>query len=93
MCVDRGGGRYDIVRGRQTVSSSLVRGPGVVRSEMVPGEDTVIGNAAPVQLERGPQAGRILLPHTRNNSDTWITWSDDDGASWAPARCDRCRKP
>lgn len=39
----------------------------------------VIGNAAPVQGSRG----RIFLPFNRNNRETWMTTSDDDGASWA----------
>lgn len=42
-----------------------------------------IGNAAPVQLRA---SGRILLPHNLNNSQIWLTYSDDDAASWAPAR-------
>ena len=46
----------------------------------VPGE--VIGNAAPVQLA----SGRILIPHTWNNSQVWITSSDDDGKTWSTAR-------
>lgn len=53
----------------------------VIRTESGPGlPHTVIGNAAPVQLAR---TGRILLPHTRNNSDVWITHSDDDGETWS----------
>jgi hypothetical protein len=28
---------------------------------------------------------RILLPHSRNNSDVWVTHSDDDGLTWANA--------
>lgn len=51
----------------------------LIRTGIVP--DTVIGNAAPVQIK----TGRILLPHTRNNSDVWYTWSDDDGVTWATA--------
>lgn len=54
----------------------------VVRSESGPNlPHTVIGNAAPVQLS----SGRILIPHTRNNSDVWLTFSDDDGATWSRA--------
>jgi len=56
----------------------------IVRSEL----STVIGNAAPVQLSRTSHqhSGRILLPHTRNNADVWLTYSDDDGRTWAAAR-------
>ena len=43
---------------------------------------TVIGNAAPVQIRA---TGRILIPHTRNNSDVWLTYSDDDGRTWSTA--------
>ena len=47
----------------------------LIRSESAPGTPhTVIGNAAPVQLDGDARhAGRILLPHTRNNSDVWLT--------------------
>jgi len=59
----------------------------VVRSE-VANFPVVIGNAAPVQLSsrdlRYP--GRILLPHTRNNSEVWLMYSDNDGVDWTPAR-------
>jgi len=55
----------------------------VIRSESAPGTPkTVIGNAAPVQLSH---SGRILIPHTRNNTDVWLTYSDDDGATWSKA--------
>eukprot|EP00041_Stephanoeca_diplocostata_P036684 m.1348750 g.1348750 ORF g.1348750 m.1348750 type:complete len:534 (-) comp24915_c1_seq10:3981-5582(-) len=64
----------------------------VVRSESGPGlPHTVIGNAAPVQLyalsgTQGIVNGRILLPHTRNNSDVWLMHSDDDGETWNTPR-------
>jgi hypothetical protein len=49
----------------------------LIRSESGPNlPHTVIGNAAPVQIS---STKRILIPHTRNNSDVWITFSDDDG--------------
>ena len=55
----------------------------MVRTESGPGlHNTVIGNAAPVQLS----SGRILLPHTRNNSDVWLMSSDDDGVGWSTPR-------
>jgi len=59
----------------------------VIRSESGPGlPHTVIGNAAPAQLlEDSRYPGRIVVPHTRNNSDVWRTWSDDDGLTWAKA--------
>jgi sialidase-1 len=55
----------------------------VVRSESnAKSVPTVIGNAAPVQLQlHGGR--RILVPHTRNNSDVWTIFSDDDGNSWS----------
>ena len=60
----------------------------VVRSESRPGgAPTVIGNAAPVQLgAKSRYPGRILIPHTRNNTDVWLTYSDDDGETWSPAK-------
>ena len=43
-----------------------------------------VGNAAPVQL-RG-SGGRVLVPFCLNNSKSmFLTWSDSDGALWAPA--------
>ena len=41
----------------------------------------VIGNAAPVQ-DRA--SGRVVVPFCRNNSQVFLTYSDDSGASWAP---------
>ena len=60
----------------------------VIRSASGPGlPPTVIGNAAPVQLaaDSAHHPNRILLPHSRNNSDVWVTHSDDDGLTWANA--------
>ena len=55
----------------------------LIRSESGPNlPHTVIGNAAPVQIKA---SGRILIPHTRNNSDVWLTYSDDDGMTWSAA--------
>ena len=55
----------------------------LIRSESGPNlPHTVIGNAAPVQIRA---TGRILIPHTRNNSDVWLTYSDDDGRTWSTA--------
>lgn len=54
----------------------------IIRSE----PHMTIGNAAPLQLS--PSAvhpGRILVPHTRNNSDVWMTHSDDGGKTWSEA--------
>ena len=52
------------------------------------GHPVAVGNAAPVQLSAtdAHHPGRILVPHTRSNWEVWVTHSDDDGASWAPAR-------
>ena len=61
----------------------------LVRSDSGPAlPKTVIGNAAPVQIgpDSGRHAGRILLPHTRNNTDVWETHSDDDGKTWSDAK-------
>lgn len=45
------------------------------------GNDTsVIGNAAPVQ---DAHTGRVWMPFCRNNEEVFITYSDDDGESWA----------
>eukprot|EP00039_Didymoeca_costata_P033205 m.41276 g.41276 ORF g.41276 m.41276 type:complete len:499 (-) comp9750_c0_seq4:2668-4164(-) len=59
----------------------------VIRSESGPNlPKTVIGNAAPVQLFMGKYIGRIVVPHTRNNTDVWVLHSDDDGQTWSQAR-------
>jgi sialidase-1 len=51
------------------------------------GHPLVIGNVAPLQLARDSRyPGRILAPHNRNNFETWLTHSDDDGKTWSPAR-------
>lgn len=47
-------------------------------------EHWVVGNLAPVQ---DGVTGRLLLPFVRGNSRMWLTYSDDNGESWAePAR-------
>lgn len=52
----------------------------IVRSESnATSVPTVIGNAAPVQLT----TGRILVPHTRNNTSVWTLHSDDNGVTWS----------
>jgi sialidase-1 len=43
-------------------------------------EANVIGNAAPVQ---DVSTGRIWMPFCRNNEEVFMTYSDDDGATWA----------
>lgn len=43
-------------------------------------EANVVGNAAPVQDR---VTGRIWLPFCRNNEQVFITFSDDDGLTWA----------
>jgi sialidase-1 len=43
-------------------------------------ETNVVGNAAPVQDQ---QSGRIWIPFCRNNVEVYITYSDDDGATWS----------
>eukprot|EP00927_Polykrikos_kofoidii_P008585 TRINITY_DN13575_c0_g1_i1.p1 TRINITY_DN13575_c0_g1~~TRINITY_DN13575_c0_g1_i1.p1 ORF type:complete len:531 (+),score=64.78 TRINITY_DN13575_c0_g1_i1:49-1641(+) len=60
----------------------------VVRSDSKKGINTVIGNAAPVQLATNSSRhpGRILVPHSRNNSDVWFVYSDDDGRTWSTPR-------
>ena len=40
----------------------------------------VVGNAAPVV---DSATNRIWLPFNRNNVETWISYSDDAGSSWA----------
>ena len=58
----------------------------VVRSESnATSVPTVIGNAAPLQLNDGG-VRRVLVPHTRNNSDVWVMHSDDEGRSWSIPR-------
>jgi len=73
------GAPTDLIVKRSTSAGVSWSAASIVRS--APFE--TIGNAAPVQL-RG--TGRILLPHTRNNSDVFLTVSDSDGLSWSPAR-------
>eukprot|EP01036_Dinobryon_divergens_P024786 gene24786-33264_t len=43
-------------------------------------EANVVGNAAPVQDR---VTGRIWLPFCRNNEQVFVTYSDDDGLTWA----------
>ena len=64
---------------------------------VVPGDGDVAGNPAPV-VDR--DTGRVWLLFCRNNGDgpedlicagqaprtVWVTFSDDDGVSWAPPR-------
>jgi sialidase-1 len=45
--------------------------------------DITIGNPCPV-VDRS--TARIWLPCCRNNDEVLITWSDDDGVTWAPPR-------
>ena len=44
-------------------------------------ETNVIGNACPVQ---DTTTGRLWMPLCRNNEEMFMTYSDDDGATWAP---------
>jgi len=61
--------------------------PPEAHAPTVCGGPAVVGNAAPVQLARGSHhAGRILVPHTRNNFAIWSVHSDDDGLSWSSPR-------
>jgi sialidase-1 len=46
-----------------------------------------IGNPAPVVDVMDPNhPGRIWLAFTRSNAAVFVTWSDDDGASWSQRR-------
>lgn len=51
------------------------------------GYPLVIGNAAPGQLglDSMRHPGRILVPHTRNNFEMWLVYSDDEGETWSNA--------
>jgi len=73
----------DLVFKRSFDNGRSWSGMGVVysNSSNTTQEWNVIGNAAPVQLM---PSGRILLPFCRNNLEVLQTWSDDDGATWAP---------
>jgi sialidase-1 len=44
------------------------------------GAHTVAGNMAPVVDE---DTGRIWMPFTRGNVEMWMTFSDDEGETWA----------
>ena len=46
---------------------------------------TVPFRAVPLDQVQLRGTGRIVVPHTRNNSDVWVTHSDTDGQSWAVA--------
>jgi hypothetical protein len=64
---------------------------GVVFRNSTATVNQVIGNVAPVQdrvtgkkllFEELSIPGRIWLPFSRNNSQFFITYSDDDGLTW-----------
>ena len=92
---DQGGdtGDIDLVLRRSTDHGLSFEEMSVV----VPGGGDVAGNPAPV-VDR--DTGRVWLPFCRNNGDgpedmiwageaprtAWITYSDDDGLSWAVPR-------
>ncbi len=53
---------------------------GVIFSNSTDEIINVIGNAAPVQ---DVTSKRIWMPFCRNNEEMLMTYSDDDGATWA----------
>jgi len=53
----------------------------IVYSNSTPEHYVTIGNAAPVLIAA---TGRVLVPFCRNNAEVLQTYSDDNGATWAP---------
>lgn len=84
-----GEGRYDNCLDFTTThlvfKRSTDRGRSWSNLQILHGEanGTWIGNAAPVVLS---ETGRILVVFCRNNTDVLLTYSDDDGASFAAPR-------
>jgi sialidase-1 len=78
------GAQTDLIVKRSTDNGRSWSHAAILRSS--PGD--TIGNAAPVQLRtvQQPHLDRIIVPHTRNNSDVWVTESDDDGMTFSKAR-------
>lgn len=72
----------DLVMRRSTDGGTTWSALEVLLSNSSSEDTNVVGNAAPV-VDRSN--GRIWLPYNRNNQETWITFSDDAGATWAPS--------
>ena len=75
-------GDIDLMVKRST-DSGLTWSEQAVVYEEGGGAKITIGNPCPVQDR---DTGVIWMPFCRNNKRVFVTWSEDDGLTWAPPR-------
>jgi sialidase-1 len=78
-------GDIDIVMKRSTNDGQSWSAMSLVQDEWAdPAASVTIGNPAPVVDVLDPaHPGRVWLPFSRNNSRVFVTYSDDNGATWS----------
>lgn len=74
----------DLVVRRSLDGGSTWSPPQILWSNSSETESNVVGNAAPVVDQ---STGKLWVLFNRNNRETWITHSDDEGATWAAPSC------
>jgi Neuraminidase (sialidase) len=78
-------GDIDIVMKRSTNNGESWSAMSLVQDEWAnPTANVTIGNPSPVVDMLDPaHPGRVWLPFSRNNSRVFVTYSDDNGATWS----------